>query len=113
MKTTLFERIRHQPKKTLIGFGVFCLLLVATIIALLFPPQALSSVDQFRVEWINALSIESGTNAVQSFKATDNFSGFGLLFADSEQVLDQGGVKIEIYSQQELTDTCYVEAKNY
>lgn len=113
MKITIPKCISSQPPKIIISIVVFCFLLFATILASLFPPRTLSSVDQFRVEWINTFSIEPNTIATQSFEATDDFSGFGLLFADSEQAFDQGRVKIEVYNRQELIDTCYVETKNF
>lgn len=113
MKTSILKHLRSQPPKIFLSVIVFCFLLGATFVAIIFPLQTLSSVNQFEVKEMAVLPpIEPGTVVTQTFEATGDFSGFGLLFASYGQILDQGTVEVEIYHQQNLIDTCSAEAKN-
>lgn len=113
MKTTFPRRFNSQPPKIKIGLVVCCLLLCATFFAIIFPPQTMSSVSQFSIQDRGQLPpVEPGTTVVQTFKATDDFSGFGLLFANYDQLIDQGTVEIKIMNQKEQIDTCSMEARN-
>lgn len=113
MKTTSVKCFNSQPLKIKIGLIVCCLLLCATFLTILFPPRTMSSVSQFSIQDRGQLPpIEPGTTVVQTFKATDDFSGFGLLFANYDQLIDQGTVEIRIMNQDEQIDTCSIEARN-
>lgn len=113
MKTGFLQRIKFQPRKIQISAIAFCLLLCATILALLFPPQTLSSTGQFQVKDLGQLPpIDPDTAITQTFEATDDLTGFGLLFANYNQVFDQGIIKIKVSTHQESVGTCSVEVRN-
>lgn len=114
MKNPIVKYVHSQPLKIRASIITVIILLCAAIIALLFPPRIQSVVSQFQVENLSQLPpIQPGAVVTQEFESTDDFSGFGLLFASYQQILDHGSIEIDIYNhQQEIVDTCSVEARN-
>lgn len=113
MKVNFLQRFKSQAPKIQVSIVIFCLLLCATFFAILFPPQTMSSTGQFQVKDRGQLPpVEPGTKITQTFEATDNFDGFGLLAANYDQLIEQGTVEIKIMNQKEQVGVCSIAAKN-
>lgn len=113
MKTTFPRRFNSQPPKIKISLVACCLLLCATFFAIIFPPQVVSSSEQFQVTDLSQLPpIEQRTIFTQKFEASDDFLGFGLLFINYDRLADQGTIKIEVLNEETPVGTCFVNVSD-